>query len=103
MTEDHWEEIYEVAGDFQAEIIRGFLEAQGIQVWLSQEGSGHSVYAVTVGKLGSVQILVPASQSQAARVILEDYRAGKYEGIQFTDETGKPISEEQDQSEEEEN
>ncbi len=83
MTEEHWEEIDEVAGDLQAEILRGLLEAQGIKVFLSQEGGGHSVYALTVGVMGTVHILVPASQSQAAQAILQEYYSGKLEGTQF--------------------
>jgi hypothetical protein len=71
------------AGDIQAEILRGFLEAQGFKVFLSQEGAGHSVYAMTVGELGRVDILVPASQAEAARQVLEDYRAGKFEGTVY--------------------
>ena len=91
MSEEHWEEICEVLGDIQAQILGGLLEAQGIQVWLSQEGGGHSVYALTVGELGTVHILVPAQQSQAAQAILEDYNAGKFEGMSFADETGQAL------------
>ncbi len=102
MSEDHWEEIEEVAGDLQAEILKGLLEAQGIRVWLSQEGGGHSAYALSVGELGSVHILVPASQSEAARKILEDYQAGNFEGVNFTDEKGQPLPEESDETDEDE-
>ncbi len=87
MAEEHWEEIGEAAGDLQAEILRGLLEAQGIRVFLSKEGGGH-VYALTVGKLGTVHILVPSSQSQAAQTVLQDYYAGKFEDMGLADETG---------------
>jgi hypothetical protein len=83
MTGEHWEVVDEVPGDLQAEILRGLLEAQGLQVWLSQEGIGHSVYPVTLGTMGRVQILVPQEQSQAARALLADYYAGKLENIEF--------------------
>ena len=107
MTDEHWEEIEQVAGDLQAEIFKGLLEAQGIQVWLSQEGGGHSAYSLTIGKLGAVHLLVPASQSEAARAVLQDYYAGKYEGISFADESGHALPEEieppeEDESEDEE-
>ena len=101
MPEEHWEEIGEVSGDLQAEILRGLLEAQGIRVWLSQEGGGHSAYVLTVGELGTVHILVPASQSQAAQAVLQDYYSGKYEDTQFTDETGQAIPPEPGTSEDE--
>ncbi len=91
MPEEYWDEIAMISGDLQAEILRGLLEAQGIRVWLSQEGGGHSVYSLTVGELGTVHILVPASQSQAAQAVLQDYYSGKFEGTQFTDESGRPI------------
>jgi hypothetical protein len=92
MTGEQWEVVDEVHGDLQAEILRGMLEAQGIKAWLSQEGIGHSVYPVTIGTMGRVQILVPQDQSQAARALLADYYAGKLENIEF--ET--PASEEDD-------
>lgn len=81
MTGEQWEVVDEVHGDLQAEILRGLLEAQGMKVWLSQEGIGHSVYPVTIGTMGRVQILVPQEQSQAARALLADYYAGKLENI----------------------
>ncbi len=100
MSEDYWEEIEEVAGGLQAEILRGLLEAQGIKVWLSQEGGGRSAYATSVGELGMAHILVPASQSRAAREVLRDYYAGKYEDVKFTDESGQPLPEEKESDEE---
>lgn len=78
MTDIHWEVVEEVAGDIQAEIIRGLLEAHEIPVWLSQEGAG-KVYSLGIGALGNVQILVPSDVSERARAILEDYHAGKFE------------------------
>jgi hypothetical protein len=83
MTGDQWEVVDEVPGELQAEILRGLLEAQGMKVWLSQEGIGHSVYPVTIGPMGRVQILVPQEQSQSARALLADYYAGKLENIEF--------------------
>lgn len=79
MSEENWQVIDEVAGELQAEILRGLLEAQGIEVLISQEGISHFAFTVTVGPLANVQILVPTSQVEAARVILEDYRLGKFE------------------------
>jgi hypothetical protein len=78
MVDVHWEVIDEVAGELQAEIIRGFLEAQGFQVWLSKEGAS-SAYSLGIGVMGRVQVLVPSDVSTRARKILEDYYAGKFE------------------------
>jgi hypothetical protein len=74
MSEEKWEVADEVAGDLQAELLRGLLEAQGIRVWLSQEGAGR-VYGLALGRLGRVQILVPSDSVEKARSIIEDYYA----------------------------
>lgn len=79
MPDQSWEVIDNVAGDLQAELLRGLLEAQSIPVFLSQEGAGRSVYHVIVGPLAKVQILVPSSFVQQARQILEEYYAGGFE------------------------
>ena len=75
MTEEQWHVVDEVPGQLQAEIIRGFLEAQEIQVMLSQEGIGR-VYGLTVGPAGRVQILVNTRDLQRARQALQDFYAG---------------------------
>jgi len=61
-----------VAGRGNAEILRGFLETQGIQCELSQEALG-SVYGFTVGGLGSVDLLVPSQQGKQARELIREY------------------------------
>jgi Putative prokaryotic signal transducing protein len=76
MSEENWEVVYETNGALEAEILRGLLEANEIRVFLSQEGLGR-VYGLTVGALGVVQILVPHSQAQLARSLLQDYASGK--------------------------
>lgn len=78
MSEGKWELVTEVSGELQADLLRNLLEAQGIQVFLNQEGAGKA-YGLTVGPLGQVQVLVPEHQSQLARQIVEDYYAGKFE------------------------
>lgn len=78
MAEHEWQVVDEVAGELQAEILRGLLEAHGIQVWLSKEGAGRA-YALGVGTLGRVEILVPSDSSQRARAVLDDYYAGNLE------------------------
>lgn len=78
MSDEQWEVIEEVGGEGRAKILAGLLEAQGIPVLLSQEGVG-SVYAMTIGKLGRVQILVPANSLDRARQVIEDYHLGAFE------------------------
>ncbi len=79
MPEIEWEMVYETNGMLMAEILRGVLEAQEIAVTLSQEGIGR-VYGLTVGTLGRVQILVPSSEVERARQILEEYESNNLAG-----------------------
>lgn len=83
MSDIQWIVVDTVAGIFQAEILRGLFEAQGIPVILSQEGAGQSVYPVTVGVLGEVQILVREQDAEEAQRLLDAYHDGALE----TDET----------------
>jgi len=85
MDKKRWVVIDKVAGDLQAEILRGLLEAQGIQVLLSQEGAGRAL-GLSVGPLGEVEILVPEEQRQEASQVLTDYQAGFYETEENLDE-----------------
>ena len=68
-----------VEGKLQAEIIRGMLEAQGIETMLSQE-SAASIYGLGVGPMAEVEILVRPEQLDQARKLLEAYNAGTLEG-----------------------
>jgi hypothetical protein len=77
MSEQEWVVVDEVAGSGLAEMLRGLLEAQEISVVLSQEGAGHFGYPMTVGRLGSVQILVPGDQYERAKDLLADYYEGR--------------------------
>jgi hypothetical protein len=82
MSERKWVLVDEVAGDIQAELLRGLLEAQGIPVWLNQEGAGKA-YGLGVAGMGKVQILVPSDFEEQARGVLKDYYDGKYEDIDW--------------------
>jgi len=82
MTDDEWVLIDKIQGQFQAEIIKGLLEAQGIQVWLNSQGAARA-YAVTVGTLGAVELLVPSSQADQAREIMEEYNRGDFENMKL--------------------
>jgi hypothetical protein len=72
MEEKHWEPVYDANGQLEAEMLRGLLEAQGITVFLSQEGAGRA-FGFTVGPMGLVQVLVPASQAEQAFEIVQNY------------------------------
>lgn len=98
MEEKNWEVVDQVAGDIQAEIFRGLLEAQGIQVWLSQEGAGKAI-GLTLPALGQVQILVPTQQADQARSLISAYYAGTLEDVEFDPEAAKKIEAEVEEEE----
>lgn len=85
MTAEKWVLVERVEGQLQAEILKGLLEAQGITVWLNQEGAARA-YAVTVGTLGMVEILVPTSMVDKAQQVLAAYYRGDFENTQFTEQ-----------------
>jgi hypothetical protein len=94
--EEKWEVVETVQGHLTAEILRGLFEAQGIRVWLNQEGAG-VVYGINVGPMGSVEILVPTSSLTQARQILDTYYAGGYEDTDMemdADEGDMPVGDE---------
>jgi hypothetical protein len=62
-----------------AEMLRSFLQAQGIRCELSQEALG-TVYGMTVGALGSVDVLVPSHQGKQARQLIKEYHRSKGRG-----------------------
>lgn len=64
------------SGLIEAEILRGLLEANDINVMLSHESAG-TVIGLSVGPLGQVDLMVPADQAEEAKKILDDYHAGR--------------------------
>ena len=87
MSKQSWKSVISVQGEFQAEVMRGLLEAQGIPVELSQEGVAR-VYGFGIGPLAEVEILVPDNYMQAAKAVVESYQTGEFEelGDQLEDE-----------------
>jgi hypothetical protein len=73
---DPYVSIVTVSGRLEAEFIRSFLNADGIECELSQESAG-SVFGLSVGILGAVDILVPFSKAGRARRMVADYQARK--------------------------
>lgn len=79
MSQDNWQVLDKVTGSAMAEILKGLLEAQGIDVVLSQEGIGDAVFPVSIGPLSEIQILVRSDQLPEAQKILAEYNAGYFE------------------------
>ena len=80
MNQEEWVLVDTCAGQLQAELVRGLLEAQGIQVWLNQAGAAHA-YAVTVGSMGRVEVLVPSADQAQAERFLDEYYSGGLVGM----------------------
>jgi len=68
-----WEKIAEVQGRLEAELMKSYLEAHGIEVELVQEALGHSVIPVAIDGLGRVQVFVAKTSSAEARTLLRDF------------------------------
>jgi hypothetical protein len=67
-----WELLTETNGRMQADLLKSYLEAQGIQVEYFQEAVGH-LYGITIDGLGRVQLFVPKEQAAEARELLAAY------------------------------
>lgn len=95
MEPKNWVELTVVHGELIAETLRGLLEAQGIPVYLNQEGAGRA-YGLSVGPLGATLILVREADLLAAREVLADYQQGKFEDIPLNAEDQEVDLDEQD-------
>lgn len=73
MDELKWEVLTEVQGRMQADLLKSYFEAYGVEVELFQEAVGHHIYPVTINGLGVVQLFVSKEQATAARKLLEEY------------------------------
>ena len=85
----NWVNIYSAAGLLEANILKGFFEAQGLQVLLSQESVGRTL-GLFAGKLGIVEVLVPESQVVEAKKLIDEIAAGEFDNIDFPDDPGDP-------------
>jgi hypothetical protein len=77
-------QVYSTEGQLEAEMIKGFLEAQGLNVTLSQESIGRTL-GLSAGRLGQVKVLVPESQVTSAVELLEAMERGDFEDEDFSD------------------
>ena len=73
MDDLKWEVLTEVQGRMQADLLKSYFEAYGIDIELFQEAVGHHIYPVTINGLGVVQLFVAKEQADAARKLLEEY------------------------------
>lgn len=76
MDELKWDLLTEIQGRGQADLLKSYFEANGIDVELFQEALGQHIYPTTLDILGNVQVFVPKEQLEAARQLLEEYMSG---------------------------
>ena len=69
-----WEKLTETNGRMEADVLKSFLEAEGIHVEVFQEAVGHHIYPVMVDGLGRVQLFVSKEQIVMARELLAEYK-----------------------------
>lgn len=77
MDELKWELLTEVQGRLEAELLKTYFGAYGIDVELFQEAVGHHIYPVTVDGLGYVQLFVSKEQASEAHKLLDEYHTSK--------------------------
>ena len=74
-----WVELTKVNGPGIADILKGFLEANEIEVWLNREGIGEAM-GLIVGRMGETRVLVPADKLDLAEQLTEEFFSE--EGVQ---------------------
>jgi hypothetical protein len=69
-----WEKLIETNGRMQADVLKSYLEAEGVHVELFQEAVGHHIYPVMIDGLGRVQLFVSKEQFTLAKELLAEYK-----------------------------
>ncbi len=69
-----WEKLTETNGRMEADILKSYLEAEGVHVELFQEAVGHHIYPVMIDGLGRVQLFVSKEQIAIAKELLAEYK-----------------------------
>jgi hypothetical protein len=75
--DEEWECVFVAGGETHAQQVRAFLESAGIEVVTRGEALRHT-HGLTVDGLGSVKIVVPASDVQQARELIASAEAGNF-------------------------
>jgi hypothetical protein len=81
MDELKWEKLTDVYGRLEADVIKSYLEAEGVPVELFQESVGYSSFPTTIDGLGRVQLFVPKEKAEEARELLEAYQNSSDDSI----------------------
>ena len=63
-------EVYQAAGEMEAQVIKGLLESYGIPCFLTSDAA-HSVHMFVVDGMGEVKVMVWESMVEKARELIE--------------------------------
>jgi hypothetical protein len=77
--------IYSAAGLLEADMLKAFLEAQGLSVFLSQESVGRTL-GLSAGTLGKVDVMVPKEQVSEAKALLTAISEGDFDDIEYQED-----------------
>lgn len=72
------EVVFIANGMLEAESVKILLESFGIPAYTNQESAG-TVYGLTVGPLGEVEVIVPPEHLVDAKKIIAEMKAGNLE------------------------
>lgn len=73
MDEMKWEKLADVYGRLEADMIKSYLEAEGVEVELFQEAIGQLI-PTNLDEFGRVQLFVPKEKLEEARKLFEEYQ-----------------------------
>jgi hypothetical protein len=87
--------IYSAAGLLEADMLKAFLEAQGIDVYLSQESVGRTL-GLSAGMLGRVVVMVPEPQAEDAKTLLTEISEGEFDDYEYPEDMDQSNSADSD-------
>ena len=87
--------IYSAAGLLEADMLKAFLEAQGVKVFLSQESIGRTL-GLSAGTLGKVDVMVPEEQVSEANALLTAIAEGDFYDIEYLEDNDVPDAQDLD-------
>jgi hypothetical protein len=67
--------LVELTSRLEADLLKSYLEANGIDTELFQESVGQNAFPVTIDLLGHVQVFVPNKKLKQAMKLLETFSA----------------------------
>jgi len=71
--EDELVELTKVQGEFEAQVLKGMLESEGIEAAI-RAGISQSIVPLTVDGLGEAKVFVHRKDLARAEAVIEDYR-----------------------------